>query len=105
MANVKLYRWHRANYAENAVGLYKYGYKLLSVEELHGTHEEYDDDGGKWYVLPDGYELGTSKTGEDMIFDGSGRGCEIVATSDSDDCKPQVVSAAGIETLQAVDEQ
>jgi len=52
-----------------------------------------DDDGGRDYVLPPGYELSTTQYGEPAIYDSTGAYCDIVVHNSG---RPQL-STAGKE--------
>ena len=64
------------------------GYSL----EPWGSNTDYyegDDDGGREYVLPDGYKVAPNTIGEPCIWDAAGRHCIIMMHSSG---LPQLVS-------------
>lgn len=56
-------------------------------------HYNGTDDGGSEYVLPSGYHAAETTCGETMIFDPTGRACEIIMHPSG---RPQLVSG-GLE--------
>ena len=74
MNTVKLYqvtttKTHQTSEKEVSYSLYPW---IGNNRDYEGT-----DDGGKDYVLPDGFEVSDTTTGERQIFDAKGEYCGI----------------------------
>ena len=64
------------------------GYSLYPWGDDTCSYEGYDD-GGKMYVLPDGYEVGRSQYGEKCIYNARGSYCPLTKQYNS----PAIVDA------------
>lgn len=73
----------------------------FSLESWSGnsTYYEGEDDNGKEYVLPDGYELAKSAAGSLAIFDSEGEYCTIVTLGHT----PTLVTSKGQTILKRAD--
>lgn len=97
MSTVKLYKITRTKtYMMSEQGE---SISLYPAGESTSEYESYDD-GGKDYILPDGYELGENTDGVKMIFDRLNKGCEIVL---EDDDSVSLVSLAGAVTINTAE--
>lgn len=89
MNTVQIYTW-------NFIGTQKEP-RLYKPDMSKWSPYELDVEAPEDYILPDGYDLATAESGEPIIIDSKGNGCELIHYQG----KPAIVTNNGIIILKS----